>query len=299
MGSIEQIRARLGLGPAPLSQEAEVCVLTPADARGLRLPWLSRFSPSTIVQHLERNPGMALWVPDAGEYIVSEPWRNRQDIASIIEVTARRHKTLLVRSLIERLAEDRYRLALLANEVWQDQTRLYMDMDFGEIESIVFFELTLERGKHIAVPEWALPLPELRYVPVEHSDLEPLLAVDHDSFPWLWWNSRAEMETYLQMRGVYAYLAYCDGEPVGYASFTLYKGWAHLDRLAVVHRHQGRKFGAAQLVHALRLMANQGASSVALSTQVTNVQSHRLYKGFGFHQTNEKMHFYGKVIHET
>ena len=242
---------------------------------------------------------MALWVPDAGEYIVSEPWRNRQDIASIIEVTARRHKTLLVRSLIERLAEDRYRLALLANEVWQDQTRLYMDMDFGEIESIVFFELTLERGKPIAVPEWALPLPELRYVPVEHSDLEPLLAVDHDSFPWLWWNSRAEMETYLQMRGVYAYLAYCDGEPVGYASFTLYKGWAHLDRLAVVHRHQGRKFGAAQLVHALRLMANQGASSVALSTQVTNVQSHRLYKGFGFHQTNEKMHFYGKVIHET
>jgi ribosomal protein S18 acetylase RimI-like enzyme len=133
-------------------------------------------------------------------------------------------------------------------------------------------------------------------VRVEQASLDTLLSVDHRSFPWLWWNSRAEMEGYLRIPGVYAYLAYKDGAPVGYASFTIYRGWAHLDRLAVVTDQQGRKYGAAQLVHALRHMVSHDVTSVALSTQVTNVQSHRLYTGFGFRQTNQKMHFHGKQL---
>ena len=51
---------------------------------------------------------------------------------------------------------------------------------------------------------------------------------------------------------------------VGYASFTMYNGWAHLDRLAVIAAHQGRKFGAAQLTHAMAQMATHGAGHVGI-----------------------------------
>jgi ribosomal protein S18 acetylase RimI-like enzyme len=119
------------------------------------------------------------------------------------------------------------------------------------------------------------------------------MELDHASFPWLWWNSREEMEGYMQLPQVYVYAGWHDGQPVGYASFTMYERWAHLDRLVVAEQWQGRRFGAAQLHHTLLAMAAQGAAHVSLSTQEHNTQSHRLYKGFGFRQMPDMMNLYG------
>jgi ribosomal protein S18 acetylase RimI-like enzyme len=106
------------------------------------------------------------------------------------------------------------------------------------------------------------------------------------------------MSAYLLAGGVSVYIARVgtdvgDGEPVGYASFTMYNGWAHLDRLAVIESQQGRRYGAAQLSHAMQAMVALGATQVGLSTQEHNIQSHHLYKGFGFHQTRDSMKIYG------
>lgn len=294
--SLNELRARLGLGTPYSVGEPDIQVLTPAGVRGLRLPWLSRFSSATLLQHVEAYPGMALCVPQTGEYIIAEPWRNREDIANVIEVSARKDRAALIRALLDRFGSEGYKLVLLTSDVWQDQTKLYMEMGFARVESIIFFEMALKRGTTILTPTWAEPLPKLEYQPVDLSNLDTLLEIDHGSFPWLWWNSRVELEAYLQMSGVYAYIAYSQGEPIGYASLTLYRDWAHLDRLAVVTKYQGRKYGAAQLTNTLRFMLDKGAASVALSTQATNYQSHRLYKGYGFHQTSETMSFNGIVL---
>ena len=298
MSSIDQIRARLGWGASQSSDHPVIEVLTPGDLRELRLPWLSRFSAATLARHIESYPGMALWVPETGEYVVAEPWRNRAEIASIIEVTARKGKAALIQSALMRLAGSGHSLALLSTEIWRDQTKLYTDLGFERVETIVFFELPFKRepGGGVILPLDESRLPRLDYAPAEPALLDILLQVDHDSFPWLWWNSRSEFEHYLQMPGVEAYIASYAGQAVGYASFTLYQGWAHLDRLAVITGAQGRKFGAAQLAYSLQLMAQKGANSVALSTQADNFQSHRLYKGFGFHQTSENLSFYGRWL---
>jgi ribosomal protein S18 acetylase RimI-like enzyme len=103
---------------------------------------------------------------------------------------------------------------------------------------------------------------------------------------------------YLLQPDVRAYLATLDGEPVGYASYTMYRGWAHLDRLAVSQAFQGKRYGAAQLAHVLRLMVDEGARSVSLSTQEDNVQSHRLYTRFGFTKARESMNIYGKALED-
>jgi ribosomal protein S18 acetylase RimI-like enzyme len=49
---------------------------------------------------------------------------------------------------------------------------------------------------------------------------------------------------------------------------------------------------------ALHRMAAAGANRVTLSTQETNTQSQRLYRGFGFRQTTEAYDIYGHWLDE-
>jgi ribosomal protein S18 acetylase RimI-like enzyme len=268
------------------------------DVATLRLPWLSRFSNHTLRRHLQDNPDLSLWVPATGEYVIAEQWRHRDDIANVVEVTSRKARPTLVRALVDRAASLGGKLVLLSDETWRDDPKLYSELGFGRVETIVFFEKHLRRSslRDLPPPD---TLPTLKYKLLTLNDLDLLERMDHDSFPWLWWNSQTELEYYMQIPGVFVYAAERDEEAVGYTSYTVYSGWAHLDRLAVVSGHQGRKYGAAQLSHVLQLMVEQGAASVALSTQETNTVSHRLYKGFGFQQTSQKMSFYGIDIRET
>ena len=293
MGRLDPLRARFQWGTQPSDDNPEIVPLTPSSVRDLRLPWLSHFSVDTLTAHLQANPGKAFWVPRTGEYIVAERWRHREDIGNIVEVTARKGKAALVRAMLMRLKEDGSRLALISDEAWNDQPRLYMDLGFSQIEKIVFFQRDL---KALPEPSPERPLPTLSYVVAEQDDLDLLIDLDHNSFPWLWWNSAEDMLAYLQMSGVSAYIAHAEGVPVGYASFTMYNGWAHLDRLAVIEAQQGRKYGAAQLLHTMQSMSLLGAAYVGLSTQENNTQSHHLYKGFGFRQTRDAMKIYGIAL---
>jgi ribosomal protein S18 acetylase RimI-like enzyme len=293
MGDAEKMRSRFPWA-TPVSDVApEIVPLTTEQARRIRLPWMSRFSTDTLNAHIRANPNLALWVPATGEYIIAEPWRRRSDIAHIMEAHARRSKEALVRAILSKAEELGFGMALMSDDVWKDNPKLYASLKFGHIERIVFFQKDLRAfDARSLLP--GLPQVELARSSWEHLDL--LLRLDHDSFPWLWWNSRAEFEEYMGIKGVSVYIARAAGEPVGYASFTMYSGWAHLDRLAVVTAHQGRKLGAAQLTHVLQLMREQGAASVALSTQQSNTQSHTLYQRFGFKQTREQMNFYGVAL---
>jgi ribosomal protein S18 acetylase RimI-like enzyme len=286
---LDPLRARFPWS-TPLSDEnPDIEPLTPEDLGGLRLPWLSKFSSETLGMQMKANPGMALWVPKTGEYIVGERWRRRDDISQIVEVTARKGKAALVRAMLEGLKAHGSKLALLSDEVRNDQPRLYDEVGFGLVEKIVFFQRELKRGEL----EIEGDLPKLTYRVAEQDDLDLIIELDHNSFPWLWWNSPEDMGTYMGTDGVWVYVAWLGSLPVGYASFTMYNGWAHLDRLAVIEEQQGRRYGAAQLSHALGAMTALGSGHVGLSTQEHNVQSHKLYRGFGFRQTRDSMNIYG------
>lgn len=280
-------------GNARSDEQPEIEPLTPATVRDLRLPWLSRFNSSLLTHHLQQHPGHALWVPRTGEYVVWEPWRRRDDIASVMEVTARRGREALIEEMAATVREEGYGLLLCADEVWRDHTKSWLGSGFAQVERIVFFRRDLRDGMAGVDPSL---LPQLTFRRADLSYMDDLLAVDHDSFPWMWWNSYAEFEAYLQMSSVHAYMAYADNLPVGYASFTMYDGWAHLDRLSVASAYQGRRLGAAQLLHALHRMRELGAASVGLSTQEDNTQSHRLYRSFGFKQQSDTMTFYGRKL---
>jgi ribosomal protein S18 acetylase RimI-like enzyme len=292
---------RLPWAPQLSDENPVIEDLTPSNVHDLRLPWLSRFNHDDLIAYLQTHPGKALWVPGTGEYIVAERWRGRDDIANIVEVTARRGKARLVNTLVDRLREEGNHLVLLPSDIWNEHSRLYSDLDFGLIERIVFFERDLPTwDKRLRTTDDASDpkLPILDFSLATTTDLDLVLQLDQRSFPWLWWNARDDMAAYMQIAGVYVYIAKQDQAPVGYASFTMYNGWAHLDRLAVIQAQQGRGYGAAQLAYILRLMSDLGARSVGLSTQENNVRSHRLYRRFGFRQTRDTLGIYGKAIEE-
>src|SRR5206468_5253384 len=142
----------------------EVELLLPSDARNLRLPWLSRFDSSLLAVQLQEYPNMSLWAPRTGEYIIGEQWRRREDIANILEVTARKGKPTLVRSLLEHLASLGYRLVMLSDEARRDSPTFYTDLGFEQLEKIVFFEKELKSDELVQLTA-LLPgeLPVLEY----------------------------------------------------------------------------------------------------------------------------------------
>lgn len=297
------MRARLPWSPVPNNERPLIEPLEADHARHLRLPWLSRFNTSTLEMHLAKYPHYSLWVPSTGEYALVAPWRSRSDIAQAVEITARRGKVELICSMTDLMRERGYKMLLLSDEVWGDDTRLYVQLGFRQLERIVFFQRELRR-LDLGAPSLAdgvglQPIPRLEFSKASVADLDLLVLIDHASFPWLWWNSPIEFRSYIQLPDVQVYVALLGEKPVGYASFTMYKGykgWGHLDRLAVIEEEQGKGFGAAQLHHILGIMKDLDADSVNLSTQEDNVRSHRLYKSYGFRRTTEKMGFYGREL---
>lgn len=289
MSVLDDIRARFSLPVTAGSETAPIEPLTPSDVKYIRLPWTSRFTPERLVALVAMNPRLTLWMPETGEYVLAEGWRNRDDVAHVVEASTRRGQGRLIGALLERARGLNYRLMIVQDEVMSANRKLYAGLGFGHIERVIILRRDLKRGDLPAMP--GLPQAEMRRA--GYADLDALVRVDNASFPWLWWNSRREFELYLDMPGVNVYLAYAGGEPVGYASFTEYDNWAHLDRIAVTPPWQGRGLGAAQLSHILRLMKGLGAEYIALSTQLSNTQSHKLYERFGFTRTNENMDFFG------
>ncbi|MGI8586428.1 MAG: GNAT family N-acetyltransferase [Chloroflexia bacterium] len=277
--------ARLRGGDSPA-----VRPLTSADVPALRLPWDSRFTPKRLAAHLARHPDLGWVNPESGEYIVAEPWRHRQEITSLLEVHARSGRGTLLTRAADDLRAAGARLLLLPDGEGLTAPRLYAGHGFARLERIVHYQL-------LAGPQAVTrPLPPLEFSPLTLHHLPTLLALDHTSFPWLWWNSEDEIVSYAGLDGVQIWLGWAAGVPVAYAGTTTIDRWGHLDRIAVDPAYHGRGYGAAMLAFVLNHLSAAGVNRVTLSTQSDNLQSQRLYQGFGFRLTSEVSDIYGEWL---
>ncbi len=267
-------------GRAP--QEASGTTPVPlrsGDVDLLRLGWSSSFTARDLEVHLRAHPGLAWWVPANGEYLIGGPWRHRAEIAVIQELTGRIHTTALVDAFTRGCRERGLRLAVMLDQHEGRRESFYAQIGFDLLQNIVVYEL----------PRLPRPIPPpatLRFTPVTPETLDDLLAVDHAAFPWLWWNSAAEFASYAALYGVEIFLgSEPDGTPVAYVGVTSYRGWGHLDRIAVIPDRQGAGYGLEALNFAVGRLAEQGARRVGLSTQADNIRSQHLYERYGFRRT--------------
>lgn len=280
----DQLRQRF-FAEAAKNKPVRVEPLLPSQVSELNLNWTSHFNTPALREHIEEFAGLSLRVSGHSDYIVGDNWRRRPEIGQITETRTRYQRSHLVQGLLAEFASRNYKLVILGHDEHTDHQEAYAESGFQELERIVYYEKPTMQ----IVPLPRNPPVSLQAYLHSPSQVKDLLTVDNTAFPWLWWNSSAELNYYQAQEGVNIYLAYQYGpqgerQPVGYFGFTLYERWAHLDRLAVIPGLQGQRIGAYQLGYAIALMERRGARRVTLSTQLNNTKSQALYEGFGFHR---------------
>ncbi|MCM8745729.1 GNAT family N-acetyltransferase [Thermomicrobium sp. CFH 73360] len=253
------------------------------DLPRLRLKWGSRYSVEEVAELVRDAPGLSLWAPVTGEYVLAGPWRHREEIVALLEVTSGGLTYQLIDALADVATAQGKQLLVSAQQYERRPPVFYERTGFELLEEIFVYEMVL-----YTVP----PGPSrLRFERVDADDpftLGELLDLDHEAFDWLWWNSVEEFDEYMSDPRVDVYLGReRDGTPVSYVGVTRLRGWGHLDRLAVSPFYQGQGYGYESLVWAVRVLAARGAHRIALSTQGSNQRSRRLYERFGFRRVPE------------
>ncbi|HQY30403.1 MAG TPA: GNAT family N-acetyltransferase [Thermomicrobiales bacterium] len=243
----------------------------------LRLGWWSRFGSSEVEATLAAEPGLSVWIPAEHEYLIAGAWRNRTEVTHIVELVAIRNPTELISASVDRARQlgKRLFLAIEAND--RRNPAFYERCGLEPLEEVIAYERS--RARTHTAPEPGT------FQRVQHLDPvagAELIAIDHDAFPWLWRNTPIEFQEYLHQHGVEIYLLRHEGEAVAYVGISMYHGWGHIDRVAVMSAAQGRGFGRQLTEFAIHRLTELGANTIGLSTQSRNFRSQALYEKLGF-----------------
>jgi ribosomal protein S18 acetylase RimI-like enzyme len=260
----------------------ELQVLTESDVRSLRMPWDGRYTEREIREIVTVGPRISVFNRRTGEFLVGGPWRHRTEIATILELAATAGAIDLINAFTEACALEGIDLVVASEQAEKRKREFYAGASLDPVEDIIVYELTRVRP---APPR----LQGLRFEPFDpdHRDqFDGLLELDHQSFPWLWWNSADEFLEYASAPGVQIDVGRDEtGRVVAYTGTTRFRTWGHLDRIAVSPDVQGRGLGKAALDWAVMTLARSGAKRVGLSTQARNTRSRRLYESYGFRRS--------------
>lgn len=260
--------------------------LAVADVPSLRLDERARLSEGRLTSLLRAYPDRSVWIPATGEFAVVGPWRHRPELAVIEAIAAFRNESALLRALIGRTRASGAAALLLLDSEETRRPAFYDRYGFQPLEQIQTFELPMPaRTLHSEEPNGR---GRLRFTQVEdRSDslLSRVVLLDHEAFPWLWWNSEDEFRAYLAMPEVELWAGSDGDQLLAYVGLTHFPGWGHLDRIAVAPRAQNRGIGREAMSFAIQRVATLGATRMALSTQGDNVRSQRLYARMGFRRT--------------
>lgn len=260
----------------------DVRLLSPDDVRALRMPWDGRYDERELKEIVTVGPRISVFNRRTGEYLIGGPWRHRSEIATILELASTASAIDLINAFTEACALEGIELVVASEQAERRKREFYAGASLDPIEDIIVYELAKVRP---SPPR----LSGLRFEPFDPDNDEQfdhLLALDHESFPWLWWNSADEFLEYASAPGVQIDIGSDDtGRVVAYTGTTRFRTWGHLDRIAVAPDAQGRGLGKAALDWAVMILARSGAKRVGLSTQARNTRSRQLYEAYGFRRS--------------
>ncbi len=134
-----------------------------------------------------------------------------------------------------------------------------------------------------------------RLRPAIIDDVAALVRVDHGAFTPPWWLGGETLGRMVEGASCFL-VAEWDGRCVGYVEGRLTEVGAHIGRLAVAPRFQGRGIGSLLLSGALSRLWEAGARRVTLNTQEQNRASQRLYIRFGFHPVGRRVTAWGRRV---
>ena len=128
--------------------------------------------------------------------------------------------------------------------------------------------------------------------PGAESDLEALVEIDAASFPDFWVYRMPELVEYARSER-FGVAESAGGEVIGYTLATVSRGAATLGRLAVAPHARRQGLGRALVADVARWSLREGAVTVSLCTQESNVAARALYAAAGL---REVTYAYGFAI---
>jgi len=277
------------------SATPEVAPLLVADIVHLGASGNPRIDEADVRAVLELAPGRSFWVPASGEFILVAPWRSRVELPSIHTLWSFSSDGALIEAAV-RTSEEAGAAALVMLETGERRRpSFYHQHGFSRIEIIRTYEHVepevLARQYDPGVQQFT------RVTPQRPDLLAAVERLDHEAFPWFWWNSTDEFNAYLRFPGVEVWAGIQQGEVISYFGFTSFHHWAHLDRIAVAPDRQGQGIGRSALGFAAQQMLRARATRIGLSTQSSNRVSRHLYESLGFRHTRQSDYdVYGIVI---
>ena len=260
--------------------------LTAENVSKLRLLRNSRFASSALMLHVKENEQFCAQVAGSNEYAIGGRWRRRADIGYVVEMTQGPNREKLLNHLKDLFSRAGMQAVVVACDDVSLFVSFYAKHGFEKLDEII----ELERSSTGRLPA----VSNIVVRPCTPQDLEAVIDVDSHSFPWLWQNTRSELDWYYSLPDVEVYVAESPTEQVvGYTGITIRGPHGHLDRLAVHSSRQREGYGAALLNFAVRRLEQRRARHITLSTQANNLRSQNLYRKFGFHHTFRSQAIYG------
>ena len=119
--------------------EAVPCSL--ADVRSLRVPWDARYSRQDIIDLLRGEPGLSLWNPRTGGYLLGSRWRHRDEIANVVDIVGPAVADQLLRAFIALCTGRGFELAVVAEYSERRRSSFYFAAGMDVIEDIIVYEL--------------------------------------------------------------------------------------------------------------------------------------------------------------
>lgn len=254
--------------------------LTHADIAKLHLENHPRIASEAIARAIEEMPGVSQWHPASGEFLIATPWRHRDDIPLIRDLSAFVNENELVQAAVN-AARELGMIGFVASETYEKRRASFYERNGMQLlESVIAFV-------HHRIQDYldATLKTRLEFYPVTVHDtdlMNGVIGVDEAAFEPVWQNSIAEFEWWMNQPSVEVWAGVLDGKVVSYYGATYFQKFGHLDRIAVHPDHQGTGLGSESLMAALRRMATLGLPNAALCTQADNQFSQQLYSRAGF-----------------
>jgi ribosomal protein S18 acetylase RimI-like enzyme len=263
------------------------------DFRAMRARWQRDLDMDAMERIVRAYPGRSVWSPKSGDVVFVGPWRHRDEISTVVAMRAGGDSRQLLHHAI---GQSRERAAKAFVILEWDQIRrpgFYHHLGLQLLDEILPFEIEARPG-----PESPVPDSLEQFHRFAGPNAAELVEVDHAAFPWLWWNSEREFESYLSIPGVEIWTLRSAGRLAGYVGFTSYGEWGHIDRVAVHPWSQRQGIGRHLVTFAVQRLRSKGASTVGLSTQRGNWRSQRLYHQVGFQRSAHNAYAVYGVIYD-
>jgi ribosomal protein S18 acetylase RimI-like enzyme len=235
------------------------------------------------------NGWQFVWQIAGGEeYALCGYWRHRRDIGHIVSITSGPYQAELLGQAVADYRRQGVALVLASPIQPQSSDQPLWRQGFRGIEEVVRYERILVQPPDVA-PRG------LHFRRYAAEDSAGVLAVDHETFPWLWRSGARELEWYAGLSGVQVWVAQKGpaGPVIGLLGVTLRPTDGHIDRLAIRPEHQGHGYGESLLSFGLSLLWERDIRRVSLSTQHNNHRAQNLYRKLGFAVTAWRQCLYG------